>query len=237
MAAKGFATARDTMTLALRQCWVLSPGTSQQCDEPVATGADGRSMPLLLQWCGPRSDNGDVTGDATVAPMTAPLLTTKLYITPARPSSLLRQRLVEQLNQGLRSGRILTLVSAPAGFAKTTLVGAWVQTLGRATKHRAEPELLGHIAVIRARIVLAERDLPQAVELAPQALDYVPPRSLLHGHIAVIQGQVALYRSRTKANVTARGAETPSPCISHPTSITVKLAAEADKTALAIYRA
>jgi LuxR family maltose regulon positive regulatory protein len=55
-----------------------------------------------------------------------PFLTTKLYIPPARPERVLRPRLIEKLNEGLRSGRKLTLVSAPAGFGKTTLLSEWV---------------------------------------------------------------------------------------------------------------
>jgi LuxR family maltose regulon positive regulatory protein len=58
--------------------------------------------------------------------MTTPLLTTKLYIPPVRPSLVPRPRLIEQLNEGTRSGRKLTLISAPAGFGKTTLVSEWV---------------------------------------------------------------------------------------------------------------
>jgi LuxR family maltose regulon positive regulatory protein len=54
------------------------------------------------------------------------LLTTKLYIPSTWPELVSRTRLVEQLNGGLY--RKLTLVSAPAGFGKTTLVGEWVAT-------------------------------------------------------------------------------------------------------------
>src|SRR5438876_8578700 len=56
--------------------------------------------------------------------MSLSLLTTKLYIPPPRPKVVLRPRLVEQLNEGLHCK--LTLISAPAGFGKTTLVGEWV---------------------------------------------------------------------------------------------------------------
>jgi LuxR family maltose regulon positive regulatory protein len=52
--------------------------------------------------------------------MTAPLLTTKLYIPPTRPELVPRPRLIEQLNAGLH--RKLTLVSAPAGFGRTTVL-------------------------------------------------------------------------------------------------------------------
>jgi LuxR family transcriptional regulator, maltose regulon positive regulatory protein len=61
----------------------------------------------------------------------APILATKLYIPPSRRSYVLRPRLVERLNDGLAAGTRLTLVSAPAGFGKTTLVGEWVASCGR----------------------------------------------------------------------------------------------------------
>jgi LuxR family maltose regulon positive regulatory protein len=54
------------------------------------------------------------------------LLKTKLHVPVLRPSLVRRSRLLENLNQGL-SGK-LTLVSAPAGFGKTTLIGEWLAT-------------------------------------------------------------------------------------------------------------
>src|ERR671920_922473 len=56
--------------------------------------------------------------------MSTPILATKLYVPPPRPSAVPRQRLVERLDEGLR--RKLTLISAPAGFGKTTLISEWV---------------------------------------------------------------------------------------------------------------
>ncbi len=53
-----------------------------------------------------------------------PILQTKLYIPPIRPELVSRPRLIERLNEGLH--RKLTLISAPAGFGKTTLVSEWV---------------------------------------------------------------------------------------------------------------
>ena len=60
--------------------------------------------------------------------MVAPILATKLYIPPASPNYVLRSRLVDRLNLGL--GRKLTLVSAPAGFGKTTLISEWAKCCG-----------------------------------------------------------------------------------------------------------
>jgi LuxR family maltose regulon positive regulatory protein len=57
------------------------------------------------------------------------LLRTKLFIPPLRPNLVPRPQLIERLNQGLQFGHKLTLVSAPAGFGKTTLVSEWVGNL------------------------------------------------------------------------------------------------------------
>jgi LuxR family maltose regulon positive regulatory protein len=63
--------------------------------------------------------------------MPAPILATKLYIPPPRAKIVLRPRLIERLNEGLSSGSKLTLISASAGFGKTTLVSEWVKGCGR----------------------------------------------------------------------------------------------------------
>jgi len=79
--------------------------------------------------------------------MAMPLLTTKLYIPRARadPSTLRlrsgqaglraslvsRPRLIERLNEGMTRNK-LTLVSAPAGFGKTTLLSEWASYFGLA---------------------------------------------------------------------------------------------------------
>ena len=57
--------------------------------------------------------------------MTKRLLATKLFAPPPGPRDVQRQRLTQRLDAGLQ-GR-LTLVCAPAGFGKSTLLGAWVQ--------------------------------------------------------------------------------------------------------------
>jgi LuxR family transcriptional regulator, maltose regulon positive regulatory protein len=56
------------------------------------------------------------------------LVSTKLRPPEARPKLVARPRLTEMLER--EAGRRLTLISAPAGFGKTTLLGDWLQ--GRA---------------------------------------------------------------------------------------------------------
>ena len=68
------------------------------------------------------------------APILAvPILATKLYIPPPPPKVVVRTRLIERLNEGLSAGGTpgVTLISAPAGFGKTTLVSEWVAGCGR----------------------------------------------------------------------------------------------------------
>jgi LuxR family maltose regulon positive regulatory protein len=64
--------------------------------------------------------------------MSIPILATKLYIPPPRPKIVLRPHLIERLNEGPRLGRKLTLISAPAGFGKTTLLSEWVHAISMA---------------------------------------------------------------------------------------------------------
>ncbi len=56
--------------------------------------------------------------------MAGPLIATKLYVPKLRRGLVARPRLLERLRRGADSR--LTLVSAPAGFGKTTLLAEWL---------------------------------------------------------------------------------------------------------------
>src|SRR6185503_16172731 len=56
--------------------------------------------------------------------MAGPLLETKLHVPRLRRTLVARPRLSEHLSRGAKSA--LTLVSAPAGFGKTTLLTKWL---------------------------------------------------------------------------------------------------------------
>jgi len=56
--------------------------------------------------------------------MTSPILVTKLFAPATRPEIVSRKRPIDQLIGGLN--RKLTLISAPAGFGKTTLISEWI---------------------------------------------------------------------------------------------------------------
>ena len=64
-------------------------------------------------------------------PVSTPILMTKLYIPPTRPELVPRPRLIERLNEGLHHK--LTLISAPAGFGKTTLIADWGLRIAEST--------------------------------------------------------------------------------------------------------
>ncbi|MFX3636987.1 MAG: LuxR C-terminal-related transcriptional regulator [Candidatus Pristimantibacillus sp.] len=61
--------------------------------------------------------------------MSIPILSSKLYIPPPRSKRVTRQRLIHQLNEGL--SRKVTLISASAGFGKTTLLSEWLSDCDR----------------------------------------------------------------------------------------------------------
>jgi len=56
--------------------------------------------------------------------MASPLVATKLFVPTRRTGLVARPRLRERLDRGAKAR--LTLVSAPAGFGKTTLIAEWL---------------------------------------------------------------------------------------------------------------
>lgn len=74
--------------------------------------------------------------------MSTPLLATKLYCPPPRANLVPRPRLLERLDAGLYQAngftRKLTLVSAPAGYGKTTLIAEWLNKRNRGGRIKDE---------------------------------------------------------------------------------------------------
>ena len=75
--------------------------------------------------------NEEITLSLMCPRATIPLLATKLYIPSPRSELVSRPRLIERLNTGLTHK--LTLISAPAGFGKTTLLSEWIHCNGVGT--------------------------------------------------------------------------------------------------------
>ncbi len=61
--------------------------------------------------------------------VSTPVLATKLFAPARRAQLVARPRVAERLDSTLDAGHRLTLVSAPAGFGKTTLLSAWLTDL------------------------------------------------------------------------------------------------------------
>jgi LuxR family transcriptional regulator, maltose regulon positive regulatory protein len=71
--------------------------------------------------------------------MPVSILATKLHMPSVREALVLRPDLVERLNDGLT--RKMSLISAPAGYGKTTLVVEWLQSLRGVRQEAAAPEI------------------------------------------------------------------------------------------------
>ncbi len=106
--------------------------------------------------------------------LTDPLLKTKVIVPQARPSSITRPKLVKKLNAGL-NGRF-TLVSAPPGSGKTTLIRQWVQDLNHTYRlgwlslddHDDDP------AVFITYLVAAIKTADVAIHSTEEALQFSP---------------------------------------------------------------
>jgi LuxR family maltose regulon positive regulatory protein len=74
------------------------------------------------------SEESRKSASADIAGLTRPLLETKLYVPRSRSKLVGRPRLAAALST--RNAHRLTVVSAPAGFGKSTLLTEWVATVG-----------------------------------------------------------------------------------------------------------
>jgi LuxR family maltose regulon positive regulatory protein len=111
------------------------------------------------------------------------LLSTKLFIPQARQLQdvLPRLRLVEQLQMGLT--RKLTLISAPAGFGKTTLLTQWIPQSERCVSwlslDEADNDLTRFLTYFIAALQTLKADFGQAFLVALQAPQLPPIESLI----------------------------------------------------------
>lgn len=104
-----------------------------------------------------QEDHLQHTTDADIIPSTelrAPLLAPKLRPPHPRSSLVMRERLLAKLDAGLE--RKLTLLSAPAGFGKTTLVSQWVSERGTQPHSQPRPH---HPPVAWVALEPADNDL------------------------------------------------------------------------------
>jgi LuxR family maltose regulon positive regulatory protein len=113
--------------------------------------------------------------------MPTPILATKLYIPPPRPKVVFRPRLIERLNEGLH--RKLTLISAPAGFGKTTLVSEWVAGCERPSAwlslDEGDNDLARFLAYLVTALQTVAANIGKGVWGVLQSPQPPPPESIL----------------------------------------------------------
>lgn len=113
--------------------------------------------------------------------MSTLVLSTKLYLPPPRPNLVLRPRLIERLNAGLQYQ--LTLISAPAGFGKTTLLSAWIASRGAWDVGRGASEATAFSTALAHSESLAPSSqslAPRVAWLSLDAVDSEPTRFLTY---------------------------------------------------------
>jgi LuxR family maltose regulon positive regulatory protein len=89
--------------------------------------------------------NGGTTARANAAPAVSLLVPTKLAAPQPRADWIVRERLIAQLDA--RPEAKLTLVVAPAGFGKTTVVSQWLGSMVYAERTVGEPLHMPHMAL------------------------------------------------------------------------------------------
>jgi LuxR family maltose regulon positive regulatory protein len=101
-------------------------------------------------------------------------LVTKLHVPHLRPQLVHRRRLIEQLHQGMQA--TLILLSAPAGFGKTTLLAQWLAERERPSAWISlEPEDNDPVRFFSALIAALQRVDPQLGTSALACLHPSPP--------------------------------------------------------------
>ena len=94
------------------------------------------------------------------------LLKTKVRPPILRQNLVPRERVVKLLREGIQNGHLLTLVSAPAGYGKTTTIRMWVEEAGLpfawVTLENSDNDLKQFLKYILTALQQVEDDLGQA---------------------------------------------------------------------------
>ena len=111
---------------------LTAPDTVRARDDPLTSAwsvtISGAQAPLDIAGRS-RSTPQRSSGFYHPVMVSTPVLATKLFVPARRPQVVARPRIAERLATTLHSGHRLTLVSAPAGFGKTTLLSDWLAEL------------------------------------------------------------------------------------------------------------
>jgi LuxR family transcriptional regulator, maltose regulon positive regulatory protein len=117
--------------------------------------------------------------------MSVPILATKLYIPPPPLKVVSRPRLIERLNEGLLRMPSVTLISAPVGYGKTTLVSEWVACCKRPVAwlslDEGDNDLARFLTYLVAALQTLAENIGAGVLRALQAPQLPPIESILTG--------------------------------------------------------
>jgi LuxR family transcriptional regulator, maltose regulon positive regulatory protein len=98
--------------------------------------------------------------------MPEPLLMTKISLPIVRHRLVPRNELLRQLREGLQDGHLLTLLSAPAGYGKTTTIRMWVREAGQnvawVTLDKSDNDLRQFLTYVLTALQQAGDNLGQA---------------------------------------------------------------------------
>jgi LuxR family maltose regulon positive regulatory protein len=98
--------------------------------------------------------------------MPDPLLVTKVSLPKLRQSVVPRKKVLRQLSEGVQDGHLLTLVSAPPGYGKTTTVRMWVVGAGHpvawVTLEKSDNDLKQFLTYVLTALQRAEDTIGQA---------------------------------------------------------------------------
>lgn len=94
------------------------------------------------------------------------LLATKVSLPILRKTVVSREKILRQLREGVQDGHLLTLVSAPAGYGKTTTIRMWAEEAGYpvawVSLEKSDNDLKQFIAYVLTALGRAEGDLGEA---------------------------------------------------------------------------
>src|SRR5512138_3778879 len=94
------------------------------------------------------------------------LLLTKVSLPILRNTVVPREKVIRQLSEGVQDKRLLSLVSAPPGYGKTTTIRMWVEKAGYpvawVSLEKSDNDLKQFITYVLTALQHAEDDLGQA---------------------------------------------------------------------------